>query len=322
VVHECCCYADGVQYLPRRWTQLRWLRNLSGYELVVAADGRSVALREGAHAEVGLPGSWCVLNDIVARRNLAHFFSDLLPQLAAIRRLHQHDPSLGVIASSGYLPNVERLLQLLLPGVAVWRRPDGPPAEVPRLRVERLLLQPVAFNGGVGFHPQFAREWWLALADLREGLEVLRAALEAHTPSNPIGLRDHWLCLHRNLRLPTEAPQGRFFSNHAQLLERLADAGVLVIDPGNHDIRALYPLLRGARGFVGIHGAGLANTFLAPAGSRVIEIRPHGGTWGMLELLGRASGMAWSVSRGDADPVDPAHSLVDVDALLEQIQEH
>ena len=322
VVHEGCWYADCVQYLPQRWTELGWLQTLSGYRLTPAGDAPSVALRDGEpdHDEVALAGSWCVLNDIVGRRNLAHFFSDLLPQLAAIRRLHQQQPDLGVIASTGYLPNVERLLRLLLPGVAIWRRPEGAPREVPRVRVERLLLQPVAFNGGVGFHPRFEREWWLALSDLEDGLTVLRQAFEAEGAASSMGLRDHWLCLHRDLRAPTEAPQGRFFSNHAELLERLASAGVLVVDPGHHDIGALYPLLRGARGFVGIHGAGLANSFLAPAGARVIEIRPQGGTWGMLELLGRATGKAWQVSRAAADPADPASSVVDIEAVIEAIQ--
>lgn len=319
VVHGGCWYADSIQYLPQHWPQLAWLQNLSGYRLR-SLPGGAIVLEEQAHpGEHRLHGSWCVLNDIVARRNIAHFFSDLLPQLVAIRRLRQVEPDLGVIASNGYLPNVERMLEMLLPDVQLERRPDGPPGTVPRLWVERLLLQPVAFNGGTGFFPGFEREWWLALAEFRDGLELLRQQLDALAPATPEALSGHWLCLHRDLQAPTEAPQGRFFSNYQLLLERLASAGVLVIDPGCHDVRHLYGLLRGARGIVGIHGAGLANSYLVPGSCKVIEIRPHTGTWGMLELMGRAINLHWTVCRSSPDPGDHDRSVLPVDTILEQV---
>jgi capsular polysaccharide biosynthesis protein len=98
-----------------------------------------------------------------------------------------------------------------------------------------------------------------------------------------LALKDLWIYFSRNLATPTEVPHGRDFSNHAELLGQLSNHGVLILDPGHHDIRALHGLIIQARGFIGIHGAGLANALLAPEGTPVIEILPHGGPWLMLD---------------------------------------
>jgi hypothetical protein len=219
---------------------------------------------------------------------------------------------LTLLASRETHANLGHLRRLLWPGAVRFRR-DLPAS----FGVERLVLQPVAFNGGVGFHPHHRRAWFFAIEDYREGLELLRGAL--HPPSAGVVLQDHWICFSRDLAAPTEAPQGRQFSNYPQLLERLSNHGVLILDPGRHDIRALQGLIRRARGFVGIHGAGLANAFLAREGARMIEIRPHRGAWRMLELLGRAAGLDWQVVDASADPEDPGRSVIPIQAVLERL---
>ena len=128
--------------------------------------------------------------------------------------------------------------------------------------------------------------------------------------------RGHWLCFSRDLAVATEAPQGRTFSNHAQLLEQLSNAGVLIIDPGRHDIRQLQLLVAAARGFVGIHGAGLFNALLGPAGARVLEIRPACGCWRTVEFLCRAAGLDWQPIACERDPLDPERSVIPIDAVL------
>lgn len=202
----------------------------------------------------------------------------------------------------------------MLPGEVHFR--DTLPARP--LRVETLWLQAVAFNGGSGFHPHHQRGWYLALPEFREGVALLRDGLAL--PDHATGFRQHWVCFCRDLEAATEAPQSRHFSNYPQLLEQLSNRGVLLLDPGRHDIRVLHSLLQHARGFVGIHGAGLANAFLAPPGCRMIEIRPHAGAWQMLELLGRAAGLDWRVSTAAQDPTDPEWSVIAIEEVLQLME--
>jgi hypothetical protein len=306
-------FCDCLQYLPAGWPEAPWIQQLAGHRL--ERHGDTIGLRTPPDQEPSLQrldGTWCLLNDIVGHRNLAHFFSDTLPQLAALRRLPAELGPLEVLACRERHANLGHLRRLLWPA-EVQLREDLPPS----FRVERLVLQPVAFNGGSGFHPHHRRSWSFALEDYRDGLELLRGAL--HQPSPPFALQDHWICFSRDLAAPTEAPQGRQFSNYPELLERLSNRGVLILDPGRHDIRALHGLISRARGFVGIHGAGLANAFLAPEGTRMLEIRPHGGAWLMLELLGRAAGLDWQVLDGRPDPEDPSRSVIPIQAVLDRL---
>jgi hypothetical protein len=307
-------FCDCLQYLPARWPEVHWMQQVGGYQL--ERDGDSISLRPRPDQEpspLRLEGTWCVLNDIVGHRNLSHFFHDTLPQLAAIRRLSSELGELQVLACRERYANLGHLRRLLWPGEVRFR--DELPAS---FSVERLVLQPVACNGGRGFHPHRQRAWFFALEDYRDGVDLLRRAL--HQPSPPFVLQDHWIYFSRNLAAPTEVPQGRDFSNHAELLEQLSNHGVLIVDPGFHDIRALHGLISRARGFVGIHGAGLANALLAPEGTPVIEIRPHGGTWMILELAGRSAGLDWQVLNCPADPAVPGRSVLPIKALLERIK--
>ncbi|KEF42665.1 MAG: hypothetical protein ER33_05220 [Cyanobium sp. CACIAM 14] len=306
-------FCDSLQYLPPGWPDAPWMQRVAGYRLERRGDG--IGLRPLPDPPPVLEpqaGTWCLLNDIVGHRNLAHFFSDSLPQLAAMRRLSSELGPLTLLASRETHANLGHLRRLLWPGEVRFRG-DLPGA----FRVERLVLQPVAFNGGSGFHPHPRREWFFAIDDYREGLELLRGALQQ--PSAEVALQDHWICFSRDLAAPTEAPQGRHFSNYPDLLERLSNHGVLILDPGRHDIRALNGLIGRARGFVGIHGAGLANAFLASQGARMIEIRPQGGAWLMLELLGRAAGLDWQVVDSSADPGDPGRSVIPIQAVLDRL---
>jgi hypothetical protein len=306
-------FCDCLQYLPPGWPDAPWMQQVAGYRLERHDD--SIGLRPAPDPSAALErlaGTWCVLNDIVGHRNLAHFFSDALPQLAAMRRLSSDLGPLTLLATRETHTNLGHLRRLLWPGEVRFRS-DLPAS----FRVERLVLQPVAFNGGSGFHPRHERAWFLALDDYREGLELLREELPQPSPS--AALQDHWICFSRDLAAPTEAPQGRHFSNYPELLERLSNHGVLILDPGRQDIRALHGLISRARGFMGIHGAGLANAFLAREGARMIEIRPHGGAWLMLELLGRAAGLDWQVVDATANPEDPGRSVIPIQAVLESL---
>lgn len=310
-------WCDCVQYLPEGWPSAPWLQNLAGYTLHRPSPEREtlgLLPPPGPPEEEVLSGSWAVLNDIVGHRNLAHFLADTVPQLVALRQLRQEHPDLQVLAAQERYPNLAHLRRLLLPG-EVRFRDTLPPRP---LRVETLWLQSVAFNGGSGFHPHHQRAWYLALPQFRQGLALLREALALPEPAAVF--RHHWVCFCRDLAAPTEAPQGRYFSNYPQLLEQLSNHGVLLLDPGRHHIQALQSLMQQARGFVGIHGAGLANAFLAPEGCRVIEIRPHGGAWEMLELLGRAAGLDWRVSTARTDPADPLRSVIEVAEVLQLME--
>lgn len=309
VISEQGWLTDCLQYLPPQWPQADWLRNIAGYQLASSGD-RVALLEQDAAAQRQLPGRWCVLNDIVAHRNLGHFFQDLLPQLMAIRRLQQQWPHLQVLGSVERLPTVRLLRELVLDQGWQPRPPE------PRLQVEELILQPLAFNGGTGFLARPDNHWWLAQHDLCDGLQLLRRKL---APDPAALWRGHWLCFSRNLAAPTEAPQGRSFSNYPELLERLSNAGVLVVDPGRHGIRELQLLVAGARGFVGIHGAGLYNALLGPVGAKVVEIRPACGCWRCLELLALAAGFDWQPIQSDPDPSQPGRSRIPIEAVLAQL---
>lgn len=307
-------FSDCLQYLPAGWPEAPWMQQLAGYQL--ERDGDSVSLHplpDQEPSQLRLDGTWCVLNDIVGHRNLGHFFHDTLPQLAALRRLSIELGELKVLACRERYANLAHLRRLLWPGEVQFR--DALPAS---FSVERLVLQPVACNGGSGFHPHHQRTWTFAIEDYRDGVDLLRR--ELHQPTPPFALQDHWIYFSRDLAAPTEVPHGRDFSNHAELLEQLSNHGVLILDPGHHDIRALHGLISRARGFVGIHGAGLANALLAPEGTPVIEIRPHGGAWLMLELAGRSAGLDWQVLDCPADPVVPGRSVLPIQALLDRLQ--
>jgi hypothetical protein len=314
VVSERGWFCDSVQYLPRHWPAAPWLTELAGHRLVATEAGIHLYAAESWPTQP-LPGRWCVLNDLVAHRNLAHFFADLLPQLVAVRRLQREWPDLQLLGMPERYANLRVLREAIVP--CGWRaRPAPPLSRAPCLRPEELLLQPLAFNGGVGFLGHPSDHWWMAADDLREGLHLLRGALQ---PDAAAVWRGHWLCFSRDLLAPTEAPQGRVFSNYPELLERLSNAGVLVIDPGRHDIRALQMLVAQARGFVGIHGAGLMNALLARPGAQLIEIRPAGGCWRMLELLARTAGLAWQGVSCEPDPHDSGTSVIPIEQVLERM---
>ena len=251
--------SDCVQYLPTQWIEAPWVRAQAGYRLEPSADGTVQLVEEQTQPTELLEGRWCVLNDIVAHRNLAHFFADLLPQLVAIRRMRQRWPDLQVLGQTPRYPNLQLLRELVLPGGWHPRPPAG------RLQMQELLLQPLAFNGGVGFLNRPGEEWWLAVEDLREGLQLLREAL---SPDPAAAWRGHWLCFSRDLVEPCEAPQGRIFSNYPQLLEQLSNAGVMVIDPGLFSSHPLQVSVSEVRGFVDIHGTGLMKGLLGPEGAR------------------------------------------------------
>jgi capsular polysaccharide biosynthesis protein len=74
-----------------------------------------------------------------------------------------------------------------------------------------------------------------------------------------------------------------------------------------------------SRGFVGIHGAGLMNALLARTGARMIEIRPAGGCWRMVELLARIAGLTWQGVSCEGDPHQPGASLIPIEQVLEMI---
>jgi capsular polysaccharide biosynthesis protein len=302
--------SDCLQYLPQQWTHAPWVRTQAGYRLEPTADGCVQLIDEHPLPLQRLEGRWCVLNDIVAHRNLAHFFADLLPQLVAIRRLRQRWPDLQVLGQTPIYPNIKLLRDLVLPGG--WH----PRPAAGRLQMQELLLQPLAFNGGVGFLSRPGEEWWLAVDELREGLQLLRQAL---APDPAAVWRGHWLCFSRDLTAPTDAPQGRTFSNYPELLEQLSNAGVLVIDPGLFTSRQLQLLVAEARGFVGIHGAGLMNALLGTPGARLVEIQPACGCWRMLELLGRTAGLDCRVVRCTSDRSRPELSVIPIEAVLEQL---
>jgi len=54
-------------------------------------------------------------------------------------------------------------------------------------RVEELILQPLAFNGGIGFLGRPDRQWWLAVDDFRDGLKLLRSRV-APDDERPLGV--------------------------------------------------------------------------------------------------------------------------------------
>ncbi|WP_315859645.1 WcbI family polysaccharide biosynthesis putative acetyltransferase [Cyanobium sp. ATX 6F1] len=297
---------DCLQYLPPQWSSANWMSSMAGYNLCDEGGGLALVDKQGTPQQ-HLAGRWCVLNDIVAHRNLGHFFHDLLPQMMAIRRLRQRWPNLQVLGSPERYPNLRILRELMLDDA--WQ--PRPPAQ--RLQVEKLTLQPLAFNGGIGFLAQPDDHWWLAVDDLRDGLQSLRKRL---APDPAALWRDHWVCFSRDLGVATEAPQGRFFSNYPQLIEQLSNAGVLIIDPGRHDIRQLQVLVAGARGFVGIHGAGLFNALLGQESARVVEIRPACGCWRALELTCKAAGLDWRNVGCETDPTDPERSIIPIDKVL------
>jgi hypothetical protein len=301
--------SDCLQYLPPQWPQAEWLGTIAGYQLVSSGD-RLELRQQHAAPQRHLAGRWCVLNDIVAHRNVGHFFQDLLPQLMAIRRLRQRWPDLQVLGTVERYPSLRILRELVLD--AGWQ--PRPPE--PRVEVDELILQPLAFNGGIGFAARPSHDWWLALDDLRDGLSLLRQKL---APDPAALWRGHWVCFSRDLAAATEAPQGRHFSNYPQLLEQLSNAGVLILDPGCHGIRELQVLVAGARGFVGIHGAGLYNALLGPAEARVVEIRPACGCWRCLELLTLAAGLDWQPISCQPDPSHPGRSVIPIEAVLAQL---
>ena len=300
---------DCLQYLPPNWQQADWIQSVGGYQLSSHGDDLHL-IPPLIKEELPLGGRWCVLNDIVAHRNLGHFFHDLLPQLMAIRRLQQRWPDLQILGSVERQPNLRRLRELML------ERGWQPRPSSGCHRVEELILQPLAFNGGIGFLGRPDRQWWLAVDDFRDGLKLLRSRL---APDTAAMMRDHWVCFSRDLHAHTETPQGRVFSNYPQLIERLSNAGVVIVDPGHYDIRQLQLLVAGARGFVGIHGAGMFNALLSGTGARVVEIRPACGVWRTVELTCLAAGLDWQHIVCAVDPDEPERSVIPIDSVMDLI---
>jgi len=308
-------FSDSIQYLPPHWCDTPWSQSFGGFDL--ARDGDRLGLRRRENrTEQRLSGSWCVLNDFVGHYNLAHFFLDELAQIAAIRDLQAEDPALRVIVRPSPHPTINLLRQLLL-GDSTSPRPQDLAGEAALLRLQRLHLQPIATNTGGGFFPEFTPHWGLALAHLRLGLSQLHAALEPLAPTS--GFAGRWICLTRDLHAATVAPQGRHFTNYPQLLEALSNAGAILLEPGHHAMTELYPLLSQARGFVGIHGAGLSNTYFGPPGSRVIEIRSFCGNSLSLELLGKAFGLDWRSLVATVSPDDSSQGWIDIDRVLAEM---
>lgn len=303
---------DSIQYLPLHWNDTPWIQSVGGFDLV-QGQGHLGLLRRQIFPEVPLSGTWCVLNDFVGHYNFAHFFHDELPQIAAIRQLQAEDPSIRVLVRPSPHPNITLLRRLLL-GDTITPRPSGSDGGPALIRLERAHLQPIAINIGNGFFPEFTQAWWLAVAHLRLGLTQLHEVLQPLAPAS--GFAGHWICLTRDLHATTVAPQGRRFTNYPQLLEALSNAGVILFDPGRHAITDLYPLLRQARGFIGIHGAGLTNAYFGQPGSRVIEIRSFCGNSLSLELLGKALGLDWCSLDTSVSPDDPSQGWIDVDRVL------
>jgi hypothetical protein len=309
LIHQGRWYSDCVQYLPEGWPAAPWIQHQCGYRLQHGADGLALR-REPAVAAEPLAGEWAVLNDLVAHRNLAHFMADALPQLLALRQRRQQLPGLRLLLNRQQLPNLGLLQRVLWDGEVVYRDTIGPRP----LQVQRLLLQPVGFNGGSGYLGEPRRRWQLALPEFRAGLALLRQRLpEAAAPAVSEGA---WVYFWRDLDAPTEAPQGRVFSNHAAFLEALARHGVLILDPGRFEIGALQALVRRCRGMLGIHGAGLANALLAEPGTPVIELRPACGVWRMLEFLGTAAQLNWQVVRCEPSGEGAASSTIPIERVL------
>jgi capsular polysaccharide biosynthesis protein len=147
-------------------------------------------------------------------------------------------------------------------------------------------------------------------------LQLLRQKLE---PDPSAKWRSHWVCFSRDLHRNTEAPQGRTFSNYPKLLESLSNAGVLIVDPGQHDIRQMQLLVAGAKGFVGIHGAGLFNALLGEEGAKIIEIRPACGCWRDLELTCKVAKLDWTAVMCDPDISNPEQSVIPIATVLDLI---
>lgn len=317
---------DCLQYLPPHWHQAPWMQRIAGHHLRHDRSGLRLEPGDGQeHADpVALQGSWCVLNDLVSCRNIAHFFRDELPQLAAIRELRLQHPDLQVLARPSRLSNINLMRERLIPGAAVSFRPYPAEAvgQAPVLQVESLLLQPLAFNGGQGFYPGFqAYDFWLALNEYRRGLALLRDALDPHSDACS-GLEGAWICFSRDLHRATEAQQGRRYTNYPELLETLSNNGVIVLDPGHVPIDRLYSLIRHARGFIGIHGAALANALLAAAGTRVVEIRSYSGVSCNLELLGKAAGLDWRCVDTPRAADGSERGVIPIASIMALIQEH
>lgn len=310
---------DCVQYLPPFWPEAPWIQNIAGHRLVNDDEGLRLVLKTPRDPLV-LEGSWCVLNDFVAHRNIAHFFREEVAQLAAIRELRQAHPTLRVLARPSAYANINLMRELLLPQALVHGRPAGGMGNAPVLQVESLLLQPIAYSGGQGFYPVFlTHEYWLALNEFRQGLACLRQALDEIIRGNN-GIKDAWICFSRDLHQSTEASQGRHFTNYPELLETLSNRGVIVLDPGRFAITDIVSLIRSARGFIGIHGAGLANTLLANQGSRVVEIRSYCGVSPGLEVMGKAAGLDWHFINSPRAPDGSDRGVIPIEAVMALIE--
>ena len=319
VVVEGSWLSDCVQYLPPHWHEAPWIQHIAGHRLVNDAAGLRLE-PETPSPPLVLEGSWCVLNDFVGNRNIAHFFHDELPQLVAIRELREADPLLKVLARPSCYSNITRLRELLLPEGLIDARPTGQMAAAAPLQLQSLLLQPLPYNGGVGCYPGFdGHTFWLALNEVREGLGLLRQGLEKQGRGNG-GIEGAWICFSRDLNQVTEAPQGRQFTNYPEMLEILSNHGVIVLDPGHFSIPDLYGLISHARGFVGIHGAGLANALLASEGSRVVEIRTYCGVNASLELMGRAARLDWCCVDTPQAEDGSERGVIPIDTVMELIR--
>jgi hypothetical protein len=316
---------DCLQYLPPHWHQAPWMQGIAGHRLRQDPSGLWIEPGEGQERAdpVAMEGSWCVLNDLVSCRNIAHFFRDELPQLAAICELRLQHPDLKVLARQSHLGNINLMRERLIPRAQFRFRPYPAEAvgQAPVLRVESLLLQPLAFNGGQGFYPDFQPyDFWLALNEYRRGLALLREALDPQGFSAS-GLEGAWICFSRNLHRATEARQGRTYTNYPELLETLSNNGVIVLDPGHFPIDRLYSLIRHARGFIGIHGAALANALLATEGARVVEIRSYCGVSCNLELLGKAAGLDWRCIDTPQPDDGSERGVIPIDTIMSLIRE-
>ena len=221
--------------------------------------------------------------------NYGHFIHDVLS------RIHYEDLGLiapgrdRIIAPNFRFPMQEALFRHIFEGYEIVAVPDGTALEVEELVVPANLCDSTAFNpkGVAAIRPR-----------LRKALAQYISADAAHK-----------VCVSRS---DGKASGGRNFMNMDAYEAHMAKAGYTVIEASSLGLEDQFRLWCNTSDIVGIHGAGMMNMIMMPAG-RYTEITPH--PKGPIYTVRCAMAAGHNVAGYTAAPGPEGQSVIDLGQL-------
>jgi hypothetical protein len=286
--------ADEFHYMPPDWRDANWLPGQMEHRT------STITLHPDVMSQTFFDARpLFFIDNFVGARNFGHFIHDTIAYAAIFRRLRVEIPGLTPLLLPLPFPNQRQIFEALfeLPMSACLL--NTRPFIASRLYVPRRQTR---LSGDI---------WNMAHRGLRDAAARLRDRWAGDIVPGPTKIY-----LHRTQDVAALQAQGslhgRDFYNVAELCHRLADAGVVIFEPGKLPVNVIAPLLALASQVTAIHGAGLANLVFCASGTNILEITSHGGAWGSLEAVATVLGLPF---RSQRQPVPQAGQPPAIDVM-------